>query len=173
MFQTKRYPNYRSVSLMQKSGSSLLIKIDAVSNRGSCVSALILIAGVFLFTCWIFVPVLLEVRTLADALPVLLALGFVFTWCMIGLPIALRGLAVVELSIGDGLFRWRYRIWRWSREIEARREDVTAVEASVKWYGNHLNVIMNGKTYSLGDLLDDDVEVVARELRRALPRASE
>lgn len=34
LFQRKRYPNYRTVSSMQKNGSSLLIKVDAVSNWG-------------------------------------------------------------------------------------------------------------------------------------------
>jgi len=75
----------------------------------------------------------------------------------------------VELSVDRGIFRWRYRILRWGRDIEARQNEVTAVMTKAKWYGNRLSVTMNGKTYSLRNLLDEDMEIVARELRRALP----
>jgi hypothetical protein len=155
---------------MEKSGSSLLIKIGAVSNRGFYAVGLTIVSGVFLCACWIIAVALFKVRTLAEAVAVLLAAVFVFVWCMAGSRIILERLSVVELSVGSGIFRWTYRIWRWSRDIEALRDDVTAVEAKVRWYGNRLNVIMNGKTYSLGDLLDDDIEIVARELRSALPK---
>jgi hypothetical protein len=171
LFQRKRYPNYRSVTSMEKSASSLLIKIDAVSNRGFYAVGLTIVSGVFLSACWIIAVAFSKVRTLAEAVAVLPAPVFMFVWCMVGSRFILERLSVVELSVGRGIFRWRYQIWRWSRDIEARRDDVTAVEGKVRWYGNRLIVMMNGKTYSLGGLLDDDVEKVARELRRELPQA--
>jgi hypothetical protein len=48
MFNHKRYPNYRTVSSMQKNGS-LLIKIDAVSNWGFYAAGLMIVSGVFVF----------------------------------------------------------------------------------------------------------------------------
>jgi hypothetical protein len=110
----------------------------------------------------VFVFPLFEARTLADACIV---------WYVFGLRAFIQSLAAVELSVAHGIFRWRTRIWRWTRNVEARQGDVTEVAATVRWYGNSLRIVMNGKTYSLGALLDDDVETVARELRRALPEA--
>ena len=75
----------------------------------------------------------------------------------------------MELSASGGIFRWSRRILRWGRDIEVRQHDVTSVTARAKWYGNRLSITMNGKTYSLGGLLDEDLEIIARELRRMLP----
>jgi predicted RNA-binding protein with PUA domain len=75
----------------------------------------------------------------------------------------------MELAAGNGIFRWSWRIWRWGRDIRVNQQDVTSVKARIKWYGNRLIITMNGKTYSLGGLLDEDPEIIVRELRRALP----
>jgi hypothetical protein len=153
---------------MQKNGS-LLIKIDAVSNWGSYAVGLMIVSGVFVFGLWMFTPVLFKVRTITEALYCLLPVTFLLLWFMIGLRIILERLCSVELSVKKGIFRWRSQISLWRRDLDARQEDVTAVIAKARWYGNRLNLTMNGKTYSLGDLLDEDMEIVARELRRALP----
>jgi hypothetical protein len=155
---------------MHKNGS-LLIKIDAVSNWGFYAAGLMIVSGVFVFGLWIFVPALLKVRTLTEALYCLIPVTFLLLWFTIGLRIILERLCSVELSVGRGMFRWRYQMSFWRRELEARQDDVTAVIAKARWYGNRLNVTMHGKTYSLGDLLDEDMDIVARELRRALPQA--
>src|SRR5437764_7398972 len=170
LFQHKRYPNYRNVSSMETNGV-LIIKIDIVSNWGFYAVLLPVILGVFVGGCWIFVPALFRVKTLTDAFSFLPFIGFLLLWCAILSRIALERLCAIELFAGQGIFRWSYRILRWGKDIEAREEDVTAVIAKVRWYGNQLNITMAGRTYSLGDLMDDDMTIVARELRRALPRA--
>jgi len=171
VFQRKRYKNYRSVSSIQKSGTSLLIKIDPPSDGGNSIVTLVMFSGMFLAGCWIFAPVLVKVRTVAEACVISFLFTILFTCYLLGLRAILRNLAVVELSIDHGIFRWRYRIWRWSRDIEAHEGDVTVVDPKIKWYGNRLNITMNGKAYALDSLLDEDVQAVARELRRMLPRA--
>jgi hypothetical protein len=155
---------------VRKNGS-LLIKIDAVSNRGFYAIGLLIVSSAFVYGLWIFAPVLFKVRTVAEALYCLLPIAFLLFGVMLGLRIILERLCSVELSVGGGTFRWSYQISRWRRELEARQDDVTAVIADAKGYGNTLSVTMNGGTYSLGDLLDEDMEIVARELRRALPAA--
>jgi hypothetical protein len=171
LFQEKRYPNHRSVYFIQKSGTSLLIKIDPPGGRGKYLFFLMLFSGMFLGGCWIFLPVLLQVRMLAEAGAVSFFITVLCTWYVFCLRIILRNLAVVELSIDHGIFRWRYRIWRWNRDVEAPQNDVTLVEPGIKWYGNRLDITMNGKAYSLDSSLDEDVQAVARELRRGLPKA--
>src|ERR1700733_8771090 len=147
LFQRKRYPNYRNVSSMETNGA-LIIKIDSVSNRGFYAAWLIVILGVFGGGCWMFVPAFFRVKTLTDALSLLPFIGFLLLWCGIGSRIALERLCAIELFAGKGLFRWSYRILRWGKDIEAREEDVTAVIARARWYGNRLNVTMAGRTYS-------------------------
>jgi hypothetical protein len=154
---------------MQKNGS-LLIKIDAVSNWGFYAGGLMIVSGVFVYGLWMFAPLLLKVRTLTEALYCLVPVAFLLLWFIVGLRIILERLCSVELSVGSGIFRWRYKISRWRRDLEARQDDVTAVIAKARWYGNRLNVTMNGRTYSLSDILDDDLEIIARELRRVLPK---
>jgi len=155
---------------MRKNGS-LFIKIDAISNRGFYAVFLMIVSGMFVYGLWMFAPLLSKVRTLTEALYCLLPIAFLLLWFTVGLRIILERLCSLELSVGRGIFRLRYQISRWRRDIEARQDDVTAVIAKARWYGNRLNVTMNGKTYSLGDILDEDMEIVARELRRALPEA--
>lgn len=168
VFQHKRYPNYRNVSSMETKGA-LIIKVDSVSNRGFYAIWLIVILGVIVGACWIFVPALFRVKTLTDALSFLPVIAFLLLWCGIESRIALERLCAVELFAGKGIFRWSYRILRWGKDIEARQEDVTAVIAKTRWYGNRLSISMAGRTYSLGDLIDEDMTIIARELRRALP----
>ncbi len=171
LFQNKRYPNYRNVSSIQKNGSLLLIKIDAVSNWGFYTISLVITAGIFVCGLWIFMPALLKLRTFNEALYCLPFIGFLLLWFIGGMRIILQRLSSVELYAGRGSFRWSHTIWRWRRDIEARQEDVTAVIAKTRWYGNRLNITISDRTYSLGDLLDDDIAIVAQELRRALPAA--
>jgi hypothetical protein len=173
LFQHKRYPNYRNVSSMETKNGVLIIKIDSVSNRGLYAIWLTVTLGVFVGGCWIFVPPLLRVNTLMDALAVLLPIGFLLLWCGIMSRVALERLCAIELFAGKGIFRWSYRVLRWGKNLEGREEDVTAVVAKARWYGNRLNVTMAGRTYSLGDLMDEDMTIIARELRRALPAVSD
>ena len=100
-------------------------------------------------------------------------LSWHFSSCGIGLPPAWRWKTYAQLSLppATGYSGVSWRIFRWGRDIEAGTHDVTAIEAKVRWYRNRLSVSMNGKTYSLGGLLDEDLAVIARELRRALPNA--
>lgn len=124
-----------------------------------------------MYGLWTFAPLLFEVRTRTEVLYCLLPIAFLFLWFTVGLRIILERLCSLELSVGRGIFRLRYRMSRWHRDIEARQNDVTAVTAKARWYGNRLNITMNGNTYSLGDILDEDMEILARESRRALPEA--
>jgi hypothetical protein len=156
---------------MQKNGSSLLIKVDAVSNWGFYAAGLMIVSGTFVYGLWKFAPLLFKVKTLTEVLYCLLPIAFLLLWFTVGLRIILERLCSLELSVGRGIFRLRYQMSRWHRDIEARQDDVTAVTAKARWYGNRLNITMNGKTYSLGDILDEDMEILARELRRALPEA--
>lgn len=152
-----------------ETNGALVIKIDSVSNRGFYAVWLTVTLGVFVGGCWIFVPVLFRVNTPMDALAVLLPIGLLLLSCGIMSRIALERLSAIELFAGKGIFRWSYRVLRWSKDLEAREEDVTAVVAKARWYGNRLSVTMAGRTYSLGDLIDEDMTIIARELRRALP----
>ena len=111
-------------------------------------------------------PALFRVKTMTDALSLLPFIAFLLLWCGIESRIALETLCAIELFAGKGIFRWSYRILHWGKDIQAREEDVTAVIAKTRWYGNRLNVSMAGRTYSLGDLMDEDMTIVARELRR-------
>ena len=169
LFQHKRYPNCRNVSSMETKNGALIIKIDSVSNWGFYAAWLAVILGVFVGGCWIFVPALFRVKTLMDALALLLPIGFLLLWGGIMSRIALERLSAIELFAGKGIFRWSCRILRWGKDLEAREEDVTAVAPKARWYGNRLSVTMAGRTYSLGDLIDEDMTIIARELRRALP----
>jgi hypothetical protein len=125
----------------------------------------------FVFICWIFARGLFRARSAADALYFLPFVAFFLLWYRLASRMEMENLCSVELAAGNGIFRWSWRIFRWGRDIEAGTHDVTAIEAKVRWYGNRLSVSMNGKTYSLGGLLDEDLAVIARELRRALPNA--
>jgi hypothetical protein len=155
---------------MQKNGM-LVINIDAVSDWGFHAVALVIITGAFLFGCWIFGAGLLRVKTPAGALSFLPFVSFLLLWYTLFSRGLLKSLCSVELSAGNGIFRWSWRILRWGREIKVPQHDVTSVLARTKWYGNRLSITMNGKTYSLNYLLDEDMETIARELRRALPDA--
>jgi hypothetical protein len=155
---------------MQKNGS-LLITIDAVSNWAFYAVGLLIVSGVVVYGLCMFAPLLFKVRTFTEALYGLLPIAFLLVWFIVGLRLILERISSVELSVRGGIFRWSYRIWRWRRDLEARQDDVTAVISKARWYGNRLIVTMNGRTYSLGELLRDDMEMVARELRRALPKA--
>jgi hypothetical protein len=168
LFQRKRYPNYRNVTSMEKNGA-LRIKISAVSNWGFYAGGLTIISAVFAGGCWIFLPPLFSVRTLTEALALLLAIAFLLLWCGIGARFVLENLCSVELLVGNGIFCWRYRILRWSKAFEAQQRDVTAVTAKARWYRNRLSVTAGGRTYSLDSLLDEDLAIISRELRLALP----
>lgn len=168
MLQRRRYPNYRTISSIRKNGF-LVIKINAVSNRGFYASALLIISAFFAGTCWSFAQMLHKVRTLTEALAFLLVFAFVLLWFVVGSRIILQRLSSIELFAGSGMFRFSHQVLRWRKDIEVPQQDVSAVTATVRWYGNRLNITMNGKTYSVGDLLDEDVAIIDKELRRALP----
>jgi hypothetical protein len=155
---------------MQKNGF-LVIKIGAVTDWGFHAVALVIITGAFGFGCWVFGAGLFRVQTPREALAFLPFVSFLLLWYTIFSRGLLERLSSVELAAGDGIFRWSWRILRWGRDINVSQHDVTSVISRVKWYGNRLIVKMNGKTYSLGGLLDEDLENIARELRRASPEA--
>lgn len=168
LFQHKRYPNYRNVSSIETNGV-LIIKVDSVGNRGFYAVCLAMIWGGFVGGCCILVQALFQLKTPTGAFLFIPLFGFLLLWCGIGSRIALERLCKIELFVGKGIFRWSYRILRWGKDIEARQEDVTAVTGKTRWYGGRLSITMSGRTYSLGNLIDEDVTTIARELRRALP----
>ena len=149
----------------------LVINIDAVSEWGFHAVALVIITGAFLFGCWIFGVGLFRVKTPVEALSLLPFVSFLLLWYTLFSRGLLERLCSVELAASDGIFRWSWRILRWGRDTKVSQHDVTSVMSRIKWYGNRLSITMNGKTYSLGGLSDEDLEIIARELRQALPEA--
>jgi hypothetical protein len=123
------------------------------------------------FGCWVFGAALFRVQTLIEVLAFLAFVSFLLLWYTLFSRGLLERLCSVELAAGDGTFRWSWRILRWGRDIKVSQHDVTSVISRIKWYGNRLSIRMNGDTYSLGGLLDEDLEIITRELRRALPEA--
>src|SRR5678815_3136917 len=100
-----------------------------------------------------------KVRTLTEAFYCLPFVAFLLLWFRVSSGIILERLCSVELSVGRGIFRWRYRILRWGRDIDARQNEVTAVITKARWYGNRLSVTIHARTYSLDGLLDEDMEI--------------
>ncbi len=172
MSERKRFPNCRTLASITK-GESLVINIEAVGNSKFYLVALMVISGVFVYALFVLIRGMFNITTIADlrqhALYGLPVVAFLFLWCFIGFQITLRRLSSIEISARDGVFHWKYHLFHWTKDIQARQEDVTAVITKAKWHKNELIVEMNGKTYSLDDLLADDMATIAKELRRALP----
>ena len=70
------------------------------------------------------------------------------------------------------VFKWTQRTFRWAKEISEREEDVTAVIEDARWYRKTLKLMVNGKVYALDDLLEDDLTLLARQLRMRLGTAN-
>lgn len=101
----------------------------------------------------------------ASSLPFLV---FFSLWFFVGARLMLKRVSSIELSEGHEVFRWKQRTFRWSREFTVHPNDVTAVVAKTRWYKNEVIVTTKGKTYALGDLMKEDVQRLARELRHRL-----
>ena len=79
MFQRKPYPNYRTVSSVEKNGR-LLIRIDPVSNWRSDAVGLIIVSVSFGCGCWMFASAFFKVRTLTEAFYCLPFVAFLLWW---------------------------------------------------------------------------------------------
>ncbi len=146
----------------------LVVKVSPVGNYGSYLFGLLLTSGVFLWCCWIFVTAISRAHTKGELLIYgvycLPFTAFVCIWFLLGTHIILKRLSSVELSVGGGIFIWRQQTLRWARETRVREEDVTAVIENIRWYGKTLKLTVKGKTYALGDLLEDDLKSLARQI---------
>lgn len=171
MFERKRYPNFRNVTSRQEHGC-LIVEVSPVGNYGSYVFGLLLVPVIFLWGSWMFAAAVLRANTKADlatrAAYCLPFIAFLFLWFFVGARIILKRLSSIELSAGRGVFKWTQRTFRWTKEISAREENVTAVVADARWYRKALTLKMSGKIYALDDLLEDDLELLARQLRMRL-----
>ncbi len=137
---------------------------------------MLLTSVIFLWGSWIFASPIIRSTPKAD-LTVRLAyclsvVAFLFAWFLVGARICLRRLSSIELMVGGGVFKFTQRTFRWTKVITVPEENVTAVVAEAKWYRNELRLTMNGTSYAVGDLLEDDLKLLARELRRQLGLAS-
>jgi hypothetical protein len=128
----------------------------------------IVVAGIF---SWNRIAAMFRARSV-EALTLLLSLAFVFAWLTIVLRIFLEPLCFVELSVSKGHFSWSYGLLSLRRKTEVARQDIVAVSAKHRWYGNRLEVAARGMTFRLDNLLDEDLETIERELHRALPEAN-
>jgi hypothetical protein len=164
----RRYPNYRTVSIDTSGG--VMIQVHRVNNWFFYVCALAVLTLVAGSSSWMLVAAMLRSWSV-KALVLLLPLLFILLWFAVCSRIAVERLCTVELAVSEGCLRWSYGISRWRRAIEVAQQDVVAITAKHHWYGNRLLVAVRATAFRLDDLLDEDLETITRELRRALPGA--
>lgn len=174
MIGRKRYPNFRNVTSKQEHGH-LIFEISAVSNYGSYVFGLLLLSVVFLWGPWILAAAVLRPDPSADlatrAAYCLPFIAFLLLWCFVGARIILKRLSSIELRMEYGVVKWTQRTFRWKNEISVPEEAVTAVVADARWYRKALKLTINGKVYVVDDLLEDDLQLLSRQLRMRLGMA--
>ena len=161
----KAYPNYRTVSVRRHDG--LLIRVDPVSNWGTYAFILSLMTiGAGAFT-WQIVAVLLREWS-GGSLALVALIAVIWATFPYAAWMLLEDVCTVEISVRHGRLRWSYGILSWRREAEADPCDVVNITATHKWHGNRLEVTTRGTTFRLEKILDDDLDLITRELRQVL-----
>jgi len=174
-FQLRRYPNFRNVTSSQEKGC-LVVEVSPVSNYWSYACGLLLTSVMFLWISWSFANALLREASRFDWLTVALCsfllVAFLVLWFVVGARIILKRLSSIEISVGNGEFKWTQRTFCWTKLVSVREGSVTAVVADARWYRKALKLKIDGQIYVLDDLLKEDLELLARQLRERLGVAS-